>query len=129
MTSFFVKALVKQRTKIAEIEKRKLGPNEQKGKEKVTVLTLKKDTSKLLPRKSTRATLSDAIIESIIKPIGSGGELGQAKATNKVVERDAKEESPKKHKAQNKLSKRRKFRAKALPSQRNKRPQVKDGRK
>lgn len=41
ITSYFMKTPVKQAIEIAEKDKLKPGPNEQKGKEKVKVVTLK----------------------------------------------------------------------------------------
>lgn len=45
----------KKGAEIAEKDARKQGPQEPKGKEKVTVVTTRQDMRKLQPRKSTRA--------------------------------------------------------------------------
>lgn len=86
-----MKASVQQGTEIAKNDKRKSGPNEQKGKEKVNIVTLKHDTRKLFSKKLNGATASNATIEPTMKLVGSGGELAQV---------EAKQESTKKHQAQ-----------------------------
>lgn len=70
-----------------------------KREEKVTVVTTRQDERKLQPRKLTRATASNAALNSPPKLVGAG-EVTKAKATKKAGEVEAKEESTKKHRAQ-----------------------------
>lgn len=58
---------------------------------------MEQDVWKLLPRKSTRATPNNTIIDSLW---GSRDELAKADAKKKPLETESKEESTKKHRAQ-----------------------------
>lgn len=97
-----MKTSVKKGTEIVESDTRKPWPKELKEKEKVKFVTTKQDVRKLLPRKSTRATTSNAILDSPPKPVGAEDELAQDEIAKKAVEIEAKEESTKKHKQKNK---------------------------
>lgn len=84
--------------KETEKDSKKQGPKEPNGKEKVTDVTTKQDTSKLLPWKSIKATPNSLILDSSPKHIEDRDALALAEA---AVEVERKMESTKKHKAQN----------------------------
>lgn len=104
----------RQGTEIAKNDERKSGPNEQKGKEKVTVVTQKQDIRKPLPRKLAKDTSRDVIIEFAMKHVGLRGELTETEATKKIVEMEAKEESTENHRAQKQVTKEKDIKGKGI---------------